>query len=348
MGYLPDDNAVIQDHRQLESGWGFYTPMEFVISPSEGYSANHPAVLNAIETFIKEASQLENVRDGFGLPMIYRRMAEVLGADPAALEAPLSGPMVAQLGLILEMQDYEWEKEAVTFHKNILAPFQSEEAESGRVSLITKSLSANGYYELFKKLEPIAEKTFAGIAELKFAGYLPLYVTIMDYVLQSQITSFYIAISLIFLLMLVWLRSLRLAIISLVPNIFPVLVMMGTMGFLRINLDSGTATIAAIVLGIAIDDTVHFLHNWRHAERERLPWEKALAYTFSRVGEPATVTTILLMLGFPVLMLADAKSVVYFGLLTTVAAGAALFADVVILPLLLKQFPASNLRKESL
>ena len=123
--------------------------------------------------------------------------------------------------------------------------------------------------------------------------------------------------------------------------------MMGAMGFLEIRLDLGTATVAAIVLGIAIDDTVHFLHYWRHAEREQLPWEQAMAFTFARAGEPAAVTTILLMLGFPVLMLADAQTVVYFGLLTTIAAAAALFADAIILPLLLKQFPSSKQAKES-
>jgi hypothetical protein len=145
--------------------------------------------------------------------------------------------------------------------------------------------------------------------------------------------------------MLVWLRSFRLACISLIPNVFPVAVMMGVMGYFGINLDLGTATVAAIVLGVAIDDTVHFLHYWREAENKKLSWEDCVKYTFERAGEPATVTTVLLMVGFPVLMLAGVKSVVYFGLLTTIAAFAAIFADVVILPIILKFFRPSWDRK---
>ena len=77
--------------------------------------------------------------------------------------------------------------------------------------------------------------------------------------------------------------------------------MMGVMGFLGIHLDLGTATVAAIVLGVAIDDTVHFLHYWREAENQKMS-EECLEYTFERAGEPATVTTVLLMIGFPVLL----------------------------------------------
>ena len=145
--------------------------------------------------------------------------------------------------------------------------------------------------------------------------------------------------------MLVWLRSFRLACISLIPNVFPVVVMMGVMGYLDIYLDLGTATVAAIVLGVAIDDTVHFLHYWREAENKRMSWEECMSFTFTRAGEPATVTTILLLVGFPVLMLAGVKSVVYFGMLTSIAAVAALFADVVILPLVLKYLRPSWDRK---
>jgi len=143
-------------------------------------------------------------------------------------------------------------------------------------------------------------------------------------------------------LMLLWLRSFRLALISLPPNVFPVLVMMGVMSALDIHLDVATATVAAIVIGVAIDDTVHFLHCWRDAEREGLSWENALERTYSRAGAAAVTTTTLLLLGYPVLMLASVKTVVYFGLLTTIAAAAALFGDLVILPLLLRAFPAAG------
>lgn len=345
IGYLPEDSQVVKDHHALESGWGYYTPFEFVVTPADGYRANSPEVLNAIESFVSKAEELEDVRSGFSLAKIYRRMAEVLGATPEMLREPMSAGLAAQLGMVLEFQRYEWDKKESEYHDNILAPFRNQEASLGRVTLIVPNLTAGGFKELYAKLEPMAKESFGEYASFKAAGYLPLYITIIEYVLESQIKSFYWAISLIFLLMLVWLRSFRLALISLIPNVFPVVVMMGAMGFLKIHLDLGTATVAAIVLGVAIDDTVHFLHYWREAENKKLSWEDCLVHTFKRAGEPATVTTVLLMVGFPVLMLAGVKSVVYFGLLTTIAAFAALFADLVILPIALKFFRPSWERK---
>ena len=138
--------------------------------------------------------------------------------------------------------------------------------------------------------------------------------------------------------MLTWLRSLRLALISIVPNCFPVLFMLGAMGILGIDLDIGTATVGAIVLGISIDDTIHFLHYWQQAEKDGLSWEACLKRTFKRAGTAAIMTTLLLVIGYPVLMLADVATVFYFGLLTTVAALAAIYGDLVMLPLLLKVF----------
>ncbi len=249
--------------------------------------------------------------------------------------------------MVLDFQRYEWDTEEPEYHDNIIAPFRNQEASLGRITLIVPNISAGGYVDIMRDLRPMADEAFGEYAKLEPAGYLPLYITIIDYVIESQIKSFYLALGLIFLLMLVWLRSLRLAFISLVPNIFPVLVMMGVMGFLKINLDLGTATVAAIVLGVAIDDTVHFLHYWREAENKKMSWEECLEYTFLRAGEPATVTTVLLMIGFPVLMLAGVETVMYFGLLTTIAALAAIFADVVILPIILKYLRPAWDRKET-
>jgi predicted RND superfamily exporter protein len=143
---------------------------------------------------------------------------------------------------------------------------------------------------------------------------------------------------LIFVIMLIGLRSIRLALISMLPNLFPVLVMFAVMGFAGIDLDIATVSIAAIVIGVSIDDTVHFLWAWREAERQGMGWDNALVYAYDHAGRAAIITTILLVTGYAVLMLGSGATVFYFGLLTTVSAIAALLGDLVLLPLLLKPF----------
>ena len=178
-----------------------------------------------------------------------------------------------------------------------------------------------------EKLNVIAKRHFEGLGITKPGGYAPLYVKIIDHVIESQAQGFFIALGLILVLMLAWLRSVRLALISVVVNVFPVMVMLGVMYYIGQTLDIASATIAAIVLGISIDDTIHFMAHWREGERKGLSWRQGVDYTFEHAGKPAFVTTILLGVGFPILMFAQVTTVFYFGLLTTIAAFAALFAD---------------------
>jgi len=92
-------------------------------------------------------------------------------------------------------------------------------------------------------------------------------------------------------------------------------------------------------LAVTPDDAVHFLYHWRAAERRGGDWPTALRHTFAQAGKPAVVTSLLLLVGYPVLMLGEVRTIFSFGLPTTVAAAAALFGDLVLLALLVRRFP---------
>ena len=116
--------------------------------------------------------------------------------------------------------------------------------------------------------------------------------------------------------------------------------MFGIMGILKINLDIATATIAAIVMGVSIDDTIHFLYYWSDAEKSGKSFNECLKYTFSSCGRAAITTSILLVLGYSVMIFAEVKSVQSFGSLTAMAAFFALIGDLLLLPILLRfKFP---------
>lgn len=334
IGYLPDDHVVVTDHEAIERTWGPYSVLDFLVEPADGRRVDSAEILAATKRFEDAAVALPAVHDGFGLHTIYRRMADVLG-----LSGELTPEAVAQLGLLLEIQGFTWDRTQDDFPDNFLAPLRTEDASLGRVTLVGSMMSAKQLEEQLILVEAIADEAIGELGTITAAGYPPLYSKIVDYAMSSQIRGFFGALIIIFVLMLAWLRSLRLALLSLVPNVFPVVVMMGVMGAMGIHLDIATATVAAIVIGVSIDDTVHFLLHWREAERDGLDWEAAVAHTHRHAGIPAVVTTLLLVIGYPVLMLADVKTVFAFGLLTSVAAVAALYADLILLPLLLRWFP---------
>ncbi len=328
LGYLPDNHVVVTDHAAIEDAWGTYNVLEFTVRPAAGRSVDDPAVLAAMDSFVKRAIEDERIRDGLSLDTLYRQFrpggAGAESLDP--LETVQWDPAI------------EWDRNKPAYRENPLAAFRNEDASLGRIRLIGGMLSANELNDLLEQMKHLADATMGDLGSIEASGYLPLYTRIIDYVMTSQTRSFWLALGLIFVIMLIGLRSIRLALISIVPNLFPVLVMFAVMGYAGIDLDIATASIAAIVIGVSIDDTVHFLWAWREAERQDMGWDDALVYAYDRAGRAAIITTILLVAGFAVLMLGSGATVFYFGLLTSVAALAALLGDLVLLPLLLKPF----------
>lgn len=342
--YLPDDHPVVLEHEQIVKNWGDYNVLDCLVLPKGGTKVDDVDIVNGVEAFARKAAELPEVRAGFSLADVYRRMADVLEVDKEQ-DAQWNAQELAQLSELLSFNDFTWNRSDPAFSQNLLAPFTNEDRSTGRLFLIAQMMSARDLSNLLERLDAIADETLGNAGEIKPAGYPPLYVKIIDYVTTSQISSFFIAIGVIFALMLVWLRSFRLALISLPSNLFPVLFMFGVMGFAEIRLDIATATIAPIVLGISIDDTIHFLHHWRDAERSGKSWSESIKHTYKWAGRPAVATAALLMVGFPVFMLAQVKTVFYFGFLATLAIGSGIVAELLILPLLLKWWPAKNITR---
>jgi len=343
LGYLPDDHVVVQDHHSIVDTWGDYFPVEYTVEPREGLSAHSAEILNAMEAFEKKAIELPEVRNGFSLASLYRRTQDLSVAPAKASYEPFDAPLVNNLQSLMGSPDQqEWDKSAEAYSNNLFADLVTEKGDIARITFTGSMLSAAKLDAVLKQVDALAEQSFEGLGSVHATGYTPLYVRIVEYVLKSQTQAFFIALGLIFILMLAWLRSLRLAVLSLVVNALPVGVMLSAMYVLKLDLDIASATIAAIVLGVSIDDTIHFLYHWKLSEEAGMDWDECLDHTYQHAGVPAVMTTLLLLIGFPVLMLAQVKTVVFFGLLTTIAALAALLTDLFGLPLLLRAWPASR------
>ena len=157
----------------------------------------------------------------------------------------------------------------------------------------------------------------------------------MDYIVASQVRSFGLAFVVVFALIAVLFRSARLAALAMPANLLPVLSTLGLMGMLGIRLDVATVTIAAIVLGLVVDDTIQLLYRLRHEESVHADPIVAIRAAVSGVGRPMAITTLVLGLGFSVLGFAAIKSVAWFGLLLAVAMVSALLGDLLVIPALL-------------
>jgi signal transduction histidine kinase len=180
----------------------------------------------------------------------------------------------------------------------------------------------------------------------ELTGPFALYYDFVDEIQSSQVSSFAsaaVGIFAVFVFFLWWTGSppreaLALGSLGMLPNVLPVVCTLGSMGLWGIRLDVGTAMVAAIVLGISTDDTVHVVSHFRDQRKLGLSDPEAMAVTIRQVGRAAISTGVALSLGFFALTLSSWQSIASFGLLSGIAILAALVAELFLLPSLVMGF----------
>ncbi|MGH7199326.1 MAG: efflux RND transporter permease subunit, partial [Planctomycetaceae bacterium] len=187
--------------------------------------------------------------------------------------------------------------------------------------------------ELMHNVERIAQEEFQGA---KATGLFVLLAFLIESIVGDQITSFSLAAAGIFLSMVIAFRSLRIALISIVPNIFPIVLVIGGMGWANVPVNIGTAMIASVSMGLTVDSTIHYLSAYRRARDRGLAVADALRDTQQYVGRALVFAYVALMIGFSVLAASHFIPLVYFGVLVSAAMLGGLVGDLVLLPLLLR------------
>lgn len=169
-------------------------------------------------------------------------------------------------------------------------------------------------------------------------GNLVLMTGTTSEVVAGQVESLGLAFGVIFLVLAGMFLSFRIGFLAILPNVLPVLVFFGLMGWLGILLNVGTSLIATIALGIAVDSTVHYMARLNRELRGEIDQEAAIRRTLASVGQPIVYTTVALVLGFLVFALSSFVPIQSFGVLSSVTLAAGLGANLVLLPALLSTF----------
>lgn len=158
--------------------------------------------------------------------------------------------------------------------------------------------------EKLEEIKIIGQATLGADLTLTLVGYQALFIKTMKYAFDTMLSSLLLSFILIFFMVWLMLRDFRLAMIAIVPNLLPVLVLLGYMGIRSIDLDLATCTVSAIFLGIAVDDTIHILHRYKNL-RINLTKMDAVKRSYEEVGEVFVRTSIILIIGFSVLLAAN-------------------------------------------
>ncbi|MGI4762392.1 MAG: efflux RND transporter permease subunit [Janthinobacterium lividum] len=327
LGYFPARDPVVQEHEAISRHWGAYMPLELLVRPRAGLALYSPEVVQATEALADSLRRLPGVGRVFGFASLYRAGLEVRLGPGRRTRAALGSHAALRLTHERLAADYP----------DLLAQLEDSAGRTGRLTLAGPMLSAQQLARQTAVVQRLARRVLGPVATAEPAGYQPLYAAITQYVTQSQSSSLLWSFGVVLALVWALVGSLRLALLTVLPNLFPVLVVLGFMGWAGIALDTATASIAAIVLSLSVDDTVHFVHHYRRQRRALGPAAARLA-TITHVGPAIVLTGAILFGGYAFMALGSLKTVQLFGLLTAVSIVGAMFGELVIFPLLLAKF----------
>jgi uncharacterized protein len=216
-------------------------------------------------------------------------------------------------------------------------PYLSEDGDQVRFSIrIYESAPDLRRDALLREIhDHIAREMGYGDEHVHLSGMMVLYNNMLQGLFRSQILTLGVVFGAIMLMFLVLFRSLRLSALGILPNLLSAALVLGLMGWANIPLDLMTVTIAAITIGIGVDNTIHYIHRYREElPLDNDPWA-AVARCHGSIGRALYYTMITIVLGFSVLALSAFIPTIYFGLLTGLAMTAALLANLTLLPVLL-------------
>lgn len=304
-------------------------PLEIMLS-GEPDVFKEPEILEQVEKLERFLASEEHVQKAFSFVDYLKEINRVVNdEDPSHYVVPRTREMVAQLLLLAEGSETEELENYVDITDYSRARVQ------GRLNYVDTNEMKRVYDRIADKTRELFETK--GI-HTEFTGGIPMYLNMVDYILESQIYGFSLALVIIFIMLSILVRSIRLGLLTMVPNCIPIFLTFGIMGWFGIYLDMGTVLIASIAIGLAVDDTIHFIARFRSCFERLGNYEEALDETIRTVGSPITATSLVLFFGFGVMMVSTFKPVVYFGLLAAVTMISALIADLFVLPALIKVF----------
>ena len=222
----------------------------------------------------------------------------------------------------------------------IIMPYISVEKDEARISVrIKDSLPDLRRNELLKKINSdLNSKLGFKKDEYKLAGVLILFNNLLQSLFKSQILTLGIVMLGIFLMFMVLFRNVAISLIGVVPNFIAAFFILGIIGLLGIPLDMMTITIAAITIGIAVDNSIHYIYRFKEEFKKINDYDKTLDRCHSTVGVAILNTSITIVFGFSILILSNFLPTIYFGIFTGIAMLLAMISVLTLLPKLILTF----------
>jgi predicted RND superfamily exporter protein len=318
-----EETRVVQWMRFVREKLHNPDTLEIALRIPKGRTLQDPDTLNRISAASLELTKIDELSAAHSVLDSVSWANRLLHGDSEAFNGPgATSEANAELLLLLSLHD-----------PTILDRWVGLDERHVRVSLEASPGSYRRAARVLAWVDEVIAAHFPGW-EAEVTGPVKTYYHMVDEVQRTQLRSFLTAALVVCALVGLFFRSLSWVLAAMVPTLLPILMTLGAMGAWGIYLDMGTAMVAAVVLGIAIDDTVHLLVQYRRRRRRGMDAESAMRAAALHVGRAVVTTSVALSLGFFVLTLSSWASVASFGFLSGLAILGAMAADLIVLPAL--------------
>ncbi len=204
--------------------------------------------------------------------------------------------------------------------------------------MMLPSLDAILYGPYLDKIETRFKEIMGDKAEITITGIMTLLTGTITALIVSLAKTYLLAFMIITPLMMLLIGSVRAGLISMIPNLTPIIITLGIMGWWGFPMDAFTLLTGSIALGLAVDDTIHFMHNFRRYYQQCGDTKEAVRKTLSTTGQALFITTTVLASGFFIYMHSSMINLINFGILTGFTIIMALLADIILAPALMVVF----------
>ncbi len=327
MTWLPETDSFRIANETIERDLAGVMIADVLVDSGRPGGALSPSFLRSVEAFERSSLEVrvEHVRVGNAISLadITKEIHRALEEDPGA-GLPASAEAIRQELLLFEASDPEAVAEVV-----------DADYRSIRLRLQMPWSDSMLYVPFLAELETKLAEAFSAEASFGITGLTGLMARVMAAMIESLSRSYLIALLVITPMMMIILRSVPLGLASMIPNALPILCILGFMGWFGVALDASNIMIGSIILGIAVDDTIHLYYKLQEHLRDGFSLEEAVSRTFVTTGRALAFTSLVMASGFAIYLFSYTANIMWFGILAAMAIAFAFVGDIFITPALL-------------
>ena len=326
--WLPKNNSARIATEKIDKELRGSASLEIVLDTGKENGLYDPDILNRME---KTAAYLETLEVGevfagkaWSVTTILKETNRALNENRKEFYAiPQNKNLIAQELLLFENSG-----------SDDIEDFTDSQFSKARMMVKVPFVNAVAYTKFLETVNDHLQKTYPDV-KITVTGMSALMFKTVVNAIASMSKSYIYALIVITLLMILLIGRLRIGLLSMVPNLAPIITTLGIMGWLNIPMNLFTMLVGNIAIGLAVDDTIHFMHNFRRYFEESKDAKFAVMETLHTTGRAMLVTSCVLSIGFFIFMFATMVNLIHFGFLTGLAIILALLADYFIAPALL-------------